>query len=131
MGYEKYPVYRTDLSRAACLQLLRNTELARVVSSIRCLPVARPTRISLVGDDHLILTSNDDIITTLAQRGDVLAVQIDGLDLDGVTWSVTVSGIAAPAGPAEQPPPSLLRALSHGAALLALPLNLVTGERVM
>jgi len=130
MGSENYPAHRMDLPRAACLQLLREADFARVVSSIRCLPVARPTRIALVGDDHLILTSNDDMITSLAQRGDVLSVQIDGLDLDGATWSVMVSGIAVPAEPAEQPPPSLLRALEHGATLLALPLNLVTGERV-
>ena len=130
MGSDNYPVHRVDLPRAACLQLLRDADFARVVSSIRCLPVARPTRIALVGDDHLILTSNDDMITSLAQRGDVLSVQIDGLDLDGATWSVMVSGIAAPAGLGEQPPPSLLRALERGATLLTLPLNLVTGERV-
>jgi hypothetical protein len=130
MGFENHPVHRTDLPREACITLLREADFARVVSSIRCLPVARPTRIALVGDDHLILTSSDDMITTSAQRGDVLSVQIDGLELDGATWSVMVSGIAAPAEPTEQLPPSLLRALEHGATLLTLPLNLVTGERV-
>lgn len=130
MGSENHPVHRTDLPREMCVTLLREAHFARVVSSIRCLPVARPTRIALVGDDHLILTSNDDMITSSAQRGDVLSVQIDGLELDDATWSVMVSGIAAPAASTEQPPPSLLRALEHGATLLALPLNLVTGERV-
>lgn len=130
MGPEYHPVSRAELPREACLTLLREADFARVVSSIRCLPVALPTRIALVDDDHLILTSNDDMISALALRGDVLSVQIDGLELDGATWSVMVSGIAAPAAANEQPPPSLVKALEHGATLLALPLNLVTGERV-
>ena len=129
MGSVNHPIHRTELPRDACVELLRGADFARVVSSIRCLPVARPTRIALVGD-HLILTCNDDTIVSSAQRGDVLSVQIDGLERSGATWSVMVSGIAEAAKPSEEPPPSLLRAMNHGATLLALPLDLVTGERV-
>ncbi|MBW4079201.1 MAG: pyridoxamine 5'-phosphate oxidase family protein [Acidobacteria bacterium] len=120
---------RTVLGTDECLRFLREADFARVVSSIRCLPVARPTRIAVIGDDHLILTSRDDTISSLATRGDVLAVQIDGLEGNGATWSVTVSGIAAPANPDEELPASLARELERGATLLALPLNLVTGVR--
>lgn len=130
MGLENLPVHRSELPRDACVKLLRDADFARVVSSIRCLPVARPTRIALVGDDHLILTCNDDTIVNSAGRGDVLSVQIDGLERSGATWSVMVSGIAGAPDPSDRPPPSLLRALDHGATLLALPLDLVTGEQV-
>ena len=121
---------RMSLSRSTCLDLLGDVDFARVVISVRCLPVALPTRIALVNDDHLILTSTDKSVAGTAENGDVLSVQIDGLNNDGSTWSVMVSGIASPAAPSEHPPPSLARALERGATLLSLPLTLVAGERV-
>lgn len=129
MAPENLHPTRTVLGSAECLEILRGADFARVISSIRCLPVARPTRIAVIGDDHLVLTSRDDTITSRAAHGDVLAVQIDGLESDGATWSVTVSGIAAPADPAQELPANLARELARGATLLALPLNLVTGVR--
>ncbi|MHB1210202.1 MAG: pyridoxamine 5'-phosphate oxidase family protein [Acidimicrobiales bacterium] len=130
MGPIDHSPVRTVLEADVCLEILRAADFARVVSSFRCLPVARPTRIALVNDDHLILTSHDDTISSLAAHGDVLSVQIDGLEVSGAMWSVLVSGIAIPATREEQPPPSLAREVERGAMLLALPLNLVSGERL-
>lgn len=123
-------IQRSEFTRAACLTLLRDVDFARVLSSIRCLPVARPTRIALIDEDHLIFTSHDDTISSLAQHGDVLVIQIDGHERSRATWSVTVSGIAVPATRDERPPMRLMREMDRGAALLALPLELVSGERV-
>jgi hypothetical protein len=130
MGSKDHFPLRTAIGPEVCRKILRDADFARVLSSIRCLPVARPTRIALVGDDHLIFTSHDDAISSLAEHGDVLVIQIDGHERSGATWSVTVSGIAIPATSDERPPMRLVREIDRGARLLALPLDLVTGERI-
>ena len=124
------PMRQTKLARESCLELLRNARYARVVTSIKCLPVALPVHIAIVEDGRLLLTSNNDAITSLASNGDVLAVQIDGLEQDGVTWSVTVSGIARPAQLEAVIPDALVYETARGAALLSLPLDFITGIRI-
>jgi hypothetical protein len=123
-------IKRTTLSRVACLDLLRASDLARVVISVRCLPAALPARIALVDDNHLLLASTEEAVIVAAHRGEVLSVQIDGLESDGATWSVMASGIAKTASDAETPPEPLRRALSHGSRLVELPLSVVVGEKV-
>lgn len=110
--------------------LLAGTELARVVISVRCLPAALPVRIAVVDNDHLILASSEEAVILAARRGDVLAVQIDGLEPDGATWSVMASGIATPAIATEIIPTALHEVLDRGATLISLPLTLVVGERI-
>ncbi len=118
------------MARAECLGLLRQADFARVVISVRCLPAALPARIAVVDDHELLLASAEDAVITAARRGDVLSVQIDGLESDGATWSVMGSGIAAE--PTGEPALSaaLTRAIANGAALIALPLTIVSGERI-
>jgi len=82
------------LTREDCLRLLDRADLARVVLSVRCLPAALPARIALCEDDHLVLASRESAVLLAARRGDVISVQIDGLEDEGTTWSVMVSGIA-------------------------------------
>lgn len=123
-------VKRTTLSRTTCLDLLRSVDFARVVISVRCLPAALPARIDVISDHQLILASAEEAVIVAARRGDVLSVQIDGLESDGATWSVMASGIAAQAqGHVTQSPP-LQSALGNGASLILLPLAVVVGERV-
>ena len=117
------------LSREACLALLANADLGRVVLSVHALPAAVPARISLVGDDHLVLASSEEAVILAAQRGDVISVQIDGLESDGSTWSVMASGIATGSIHEESLRPSLRDAMHHGAKLLALPLSVLIGQR--
>ena len=124
------PLTRTTLGRATCLALLRDAAYARVVISVRCLPAALPARISVVGDHRLLLTSTEDAVRAASRRGDVLSVQIDGLEADGATWSVMASGIAALASPDEPLSAPLRTAVAGGAALIALPLSVLVGERV-
>lgn len=130
MTQEAQRVQRTTLSRAICVQLLGATDIARVVISVRCLPAALPARIALPGDDRLVLASAEEPVILAAQRGEVLSVQIDGLEPDGAMWSVQASGIARPSTESADLPDSLRRALSRGARLVEVPLTVVAGERV-
>ncbi len=117
------------LSRNDCLELLDKADLARVVLSVRCLPAALPARIALIGEDHLVLSSRESAVILAARRGDVISVQIDGIDDSGSTWSVMVSGIASSAAPDELQIPRIQATLERGATLLALPLSVVIGQR--
>jgi nitroimidazol reductase NimA-like FMN-containing flavoprotein (pyridoxamine 5'-phosphate oxidase superfamily) len=117
------------LSHEDCLARLGEADLARVVLSVRALPAALPARISLTGEDHLVLASSEEAVILAARRGDVISVQIDGLEPDGTTWSVMASGIAAGAPEDEVVDHRLRTAVEHGATLLSLPLSIVTGRR--
>ncbi|MGC8497949.1 MAG: pyridoxamine 5'-phosphate oxidase family protein [Acidimicrobiales bacterium] len=125
-------VRRMTLPRSDCLARLRQAVLARVIISVRCLPAALPARIAVTDDHHLLLASTEDAVIAAAQRGDVLSVQIDGLEDDGATWSVMGSGIAAlpETETATTLSEALTRAVAAGARLIELPLTVVSGERV-
>ena len=97
--------------------------------SVRCLPAALPARIALFEDDHLVLASRESAVILAARRGDVISVQIDGLESDGTTWSVMVSGIASTVAPEEVQTKRIQDSLDRGATLLALPLSVVIGQR--
>jgi nitroimidazol reductase NimA-like FMN-containing flavoprotein (pyridoxamine 5'-phosphate oxidase superfamily) len=123
-------VLRTTLSRADCIDLLGQATLARVVISVRCLPAALPARIAVVNDDQLLVASTEGAVILAARRGDVLSIQIDGLESDGSTWSVMASGLASLAAPTVAAPDSMREAMKRGATLLTLPLSVVVGERI-
>lgn len=123
-------VKRTTLSRAACVRLLDESDLARVVISVRCLPAALPARIAIVDDDRLLLASPEESVIAAAERAEVLSIQIDGLEPDGATWSVMASGIARPAPDEAQLDQRLRDAVERGARVIELPLSVVVGERV-
>lgn len=130
MTYQGGRATHTTLSRATCLELLRRTYLARVVISVRCLPAALPARIATVTDDRLWLICAEESVIVAAYRAEVLSVQIDGLDSDRTTWSVTASGLAR-LTPDDSPVASQLHEhLSRGARLIELPLSILAGERV-
>jgi hypothetical protein len=112
------------------VNLLNSTDLARVVISVRCLPAALPARIAVIDDDHLLLASTEESVILAARRGDVLSVEVDGLEPDGTTWSVMASGLAALAPGEEELPNPLRKAVDRGAALISLPLSVVVGERI-
>ncbi len=124
------PPVRTSLTRADCLGLLGEQSLARVVLSVRCLPAALPVRVGLIDDRHLMFASSEETVLIAARRGDVLSIQIDGLEPSGATWSVLASGIAerAPSEPPQTHPQQ--EAVLRGAALFVLPISVVVGERI-
>jgi hypothetical protein len=130
MVNQRSSVLRTTLSRADCIVLLSAASLARVIISVRCLPAALPARIAVVSDDQLLVASTEGAVILAARRGDVLSIQIDGLEPDGSTWSVMASGLASTATASVFVPNSMQEALDRGATLLALPLSVVTGERI-
>ena len=76
-----------------------------------------------------MLASRESAVLLAARRGDVISVQIDGLEDDGTTWSVMVSGIASTVSPDEVQTPRIKESMDRGASLLALPLSVVIGKR--
>lgn len=125
-----YSVQRATLSRSDCVNLLALATLARVVISVRCLPAALPARICVLDDQHLLVASTESSVILAARRGDVLSVQIDGLEGDGATWSVMASGIASTANTAGILPDVMREALLRGSTVISLPLSVVVGERI-
>jgi nitroimidazol reductase NimA-like FMN-containing flavoprotein (pyridoxamine 5'-phosphate oxidase superfamily) len=117
------------LSRDECLHLLDEADVARVLLSLGALPAALPARIALSQRDHLVISSRESAIILAARRGDVISVQIDGLDGDDNTWSVMVTGIAGSVPLDEVETERIKRIADRGAALVALPLSVVTGQR--
>ena len=127
---QEYSVRRTRLSRSNCVDLLALATLARVVTSVRCLPAASPARICVLDDQHLLVASTEGAVILAARRGDVLSVQIDGLEADGATWSVMASGLASAANTEGDLPDVMREALERGATIISLPLSVVVGERI-
>jgi nitroimidazol reductase NimA-like FMN-containing flavoprotein (pyridoxamine 5'-phosphate oxidase superfamily) len=127
---QAYTVRRATLSRSACVDLLRLATLARVVTSVRCLPAALPARICVLDDQHLLVASTEGSVILAARRGGVLSVQIDGLEADEATWSVMASGLASAVNTADELPDVMREALSRGATVISLPLSVVVGERI-
>jgi len=89
---------KQSICRDECVDLLRSSPLARVVLSIKCLPVALPARIERVTGLGVLLTTTDAAVLAAAQRHDVVCLQSDGFEPDGRTWSVMVSGLASVLG---------------------------------
>ena len=78
--------------------------------------------------DRLVISSRENAVLLAARRGDVISIQIDGLDGDGNTWSVTASGIAVWASPDLFDSERFQRITDCGATLVILPLSVVTGQ---
>ncbi len=130
MGSTNPPAQRVTLSRADCLGRLAASDLARVVISVRCLPAALPARISVLGEERLLLASAEEPVVASARRHDVISVQVDGIEPGGATWSVMASGIARPAPEGAELDERLVEAVAHGAQVVEVPLSVVVGERV-
>jgi nitroimidazol reductase NimA-like FMN-containing flavoprotein (pyridoxamine 5'-phosphate oxidase superfamily) len=117
------------LTRDECLHLLDEADVARVLLSLGALPAALPARIALSQHDHLVISSRENAVLLAARRGDVISVQIDGLDSEDNTWSVTVTGIAGSVRVDEVETARIKHIADRGAALVTLPLSVVTGQR--
>src|SRR6202142_3824164 len=117
------------LTRDECLHLLDEADVARVLLSLGALPAALPARIALSQRDHLVISSRENAVLLAARRGDVISVQIDGLDADDNPWSVMVTGIARAASVGDCEPEKLSRIAKRGTALVTVPLSVVTGQR--
>jgi nitroimidazol reductase NimA-like FMN-containing flavoprotein (pyridoxamine 5'-phosphate oxidase superfamily) len=116
-------------TRDKCLSLLDQADVARVLLSKGGLPAAVPARIELSNRDHLVISSRENSVLLAARRRDVISVQIDGLDPDDNTWSVTATGIASAASPDGVDAQLFKQTTDRGATLVNLPLTVVTGQR--
>ena len=118
-----------SIHRDECVSLLGAAALARVVISVKCLPVALPARIALIEGNFVLLASSDPAVVLAAERGDVVSLQIDGLDPSGLTWSVMASGIAKLAHDQSTPNQVMREAFDRGANFVLVPLSVVVGQR--
>jgi hypothetical protein len=117
-----------QLSREDCLTRLAGADLARIILSVRALPVAVPTRISMRATDGLLFTSSENSVAVASRRGDVISVQIDGLEPGGLTWSVMASGIVRAADDDVAVRISQIDAINRGEVLYFMPLSVLTGH---
>jgi hypothetical protein len=128
MKESRRTVAPSALEREACLDLLDAAQLARVLISVKCLPVALPARISLVDRHHLLLASTEPAVRHAAESREVLSAQIDGLDEHAMVWSVMVSGIGSLVEPDESLSAALAEAVARGASVILLPLSVMVGQ---
>ena len=127
-------VNQEPLDRAECLSLLAQASFGRLLLSVDCLPAAQPVFIALV-DDEILALLGPGPEREAAERGDVVALQVDGTEIDGhAAWAVRVTGEAAIVLLTRSlrqrlSTTKLSSALSEASALLRLPLDVVAGER--
>lgn len=127
-------VVQEPLDASECLALLAQAAFGRLLLSVDCLPTAQPVFITVLDDEVLALLGPGPE-REAAQRGDVVALQVDGTEPDGhAAWSVRVTGQAATlpltlALRDRLAATRLSQALSDASSLLQLPLDHVTGER--
>jgi hypothetical protein len=130
---DRGPFHREELGTEECLALLAQAPRARVLISVRCLPAALPVFLTLTPRE-VFLASVEEAVIEAARRGDVLAVQLDGSDPDGATWSVQVTGTSRLGDPALLPEPHQFNRVSEvvadGATLVVVPLTVIHGERI-
>ena len=124
-------VNQEPLDRAECLSLLAQASFGRLLLSVDCLPAAQPVFIALV-DDEILALLGPGPEREAAERGDVVALQVDGTEIDGhAAWSVREAAIVLLTRSLRQrlSTTKLSSALSEASALLRLPLDVVAGER--
>ncbi|MFI7065739.1 pyridoxamine 5'-phosphate oxidase family protein [Kribbella sp. NPDC050124] len=80
------------LDPAECLRLLQSMPVGRLVFTQRGLPAIRLVNFSVDGDT-IVFASDDGEKFRAAVRGDVVAFEVDDVDLDRhVGWTVTCIG---------------------------------------
>jgi nitroimidazol reductase NimA-like FMN-containing flavoprotein (pyridoxamine 5'-phosphate oxidase superfamily) len=117
------------------LELLGGARIARIVLSIRCLPVALPVNIALQDEDVIFCTDSGSMVTA-AVEGQIVSVEVDDIDLMYRTgWSVLVTGRAELAtDPAEiEWASSRLQPWAPGPHpfLVRVPSTLISGRHLM
>ena len=117
------------------MELLGSVRIARVVLSIKCMPVALPVNVSVLDEDVIFSTDSGSKLTA-AVEAQVVSVEADDIDLMYRTgWSVLVTGRAQlVTEPAEiEWASSRLQAWVPGPHpfLVRVPSTLISGRRLM
>ena len=123
------------MERDQCLELFGRAPIARVVLSIKCLPVALPVNVALMGEDVIFSTDSGSKLTA-AVEGQVVSVEADDVDFMYRTgWSVLITGVAELVSEpmAVEWARSRLRAWAPGSHpfLVKVPSTLISGRRLM
>jgi len=124
-----------ELERDQCLELFGRAPIARVVLSIKCLPVALPVNVALMGEDVIFSTDSGSKLTA-AVEGQVVSVEADDVDFMYRTgWSVLITGVAELVSEpmAVEWARSRLQAWAPGSHpfLVKVPSTLISGRRLM
>ena len=125
---------RVELTRAESLRLLGAAPYGRLLLSVECLPEAHPVFLAVLDDDVVAVVGPGPELDA-ATRGDVVALEVDGAEgYQHETWSVRVTGIARALDPGDPTREAISSSrlgsvVTDDTTLLALPLNLVRGER--
>jgi len=83
-----------ELDRDQCLELVGHAGIGRVVLSVKCIPVAFPVNVSVLGGDVVFATDQGSKLDA-ALRGTVVSVEADDIDrMYHTGWSVLVTGMA-------------------------------------
>jgi uncharacterized protein len=123
------------LPHSECVRLLTRAQVGRVVFTVAALPAVVPVTFAVLDDAVVMCTAPDTRFAATAD-GNVLAFEIDEIDLQSRTgWSVVVTGVA------ELVTDSLTRSRIHGVVapwtpghldvFVRLPLTVVTGRRIV
>ena len=123
-----------ELDRAECLELLRRAHIARVVLSIKCIPVALPVN-AAIEDEGVIFSTDRGSKLTAAVEGQVVSVEADDIDLIYRTgWSVLVTGKAQLVSDAAEIEKASARLSAWAPGphpfLVRVPLTLISGRRL-
>ena len=123
------------LSHSESVDLLSGAQVGRVVFSERALPAVVPVTFALHADGIVMHTSRDTSLAVAAERGDVLAFEVDDIDPASRTgWSVVVLGKPELVTNAKDRARINLVLESwvsgHHDVCIRLPLTVVTGRRI-
>jgi nitroimidazol reductase NimA-like FMN-containing flavoprotein (pyridoxamine 5'-phosphate oxidase superfamily) len=84
----------TQLTREACVAKFATSNVARVLVTVKCLPVALPVTILHANEDAVTISTTEINVINAAHRHDVISLQVDGTLASHELWSVTATGIA-------------------------------------
>lgn len=82
----------TEMTQEQALKVMRDVASAHVSVSRGALPVVVPSRIHLSTDNDVLLDVVHATVVRGAERGDIAAVQVDGVGASGEHVSITATG---------------------------------------
>lgn len=124
------------LSDADCYRLLRSVPVGRLIFTLGALPAVRLVNF-LATDDAILFRTSDGDKLRAAERGDVVAFEVDEIDQDRhLGWTVTAIGHLSVVGAEDKPQiagalPLRPWAPNHDGHLIRLAIESLQGRRLL
>lgn len=122
-----------QLGEQECRRLISRASVGRVGFTVGSLPAIIPVRYALV-DDDIVFKAADGVRVRAAMHDAVIAFEVDGVDDDGLGWSVLAVGRARELEHDEERACAVSHGLGEGAdddrQFVRLHPELVQGRRV-